>query len=373
MKVIFLSNYLTHHQIPFSDEMYSLTNGEYRFLQMEEMEKERKEMGWMIDEDRYPYLIKYSDDPEGNRRLIDEADAVIASGSVSYRYTQNRVKEGKILLRYNERPFKKSDHEYLLKPRQIRMMLICHTACRNKEVYMLCTGAYAAADMRKFGAYPGKMYSWGYFPQFYDYGDEGAKKERDDKLRILWCARFIPLKRPMMAVELAERLKNEHVDFKLTMIGRGPLETDVSEEIKRRDLSDCIEMIDSVPYDDMQHHYLKSDIFFMTSDRNEGWGAVINEAMNHGCVCVADRMEGAAPWLIKDGENGFLYDTPGEAYDKILRVCRLDEKEFGKLQSNAYTTIKNGWLPKLAAERLMTFLRDPKGFVPPEDGVMSKL
>ena len=36
----------------------------------------------------------------------------------------------------------------------------------------------------------------------------------------------------------------------------------------------------------------------------EGWGAVVNEAMNSGCAVVADHMIGAAPWLIRQGENG---------------------------------------------------------------------
>ena len=373
MKVVFVSNYLSHHQIPFSDEMYAITDGEYRFVQMEEMDEERKNMGWMIDETRYSYLLKYSSEPKKIQKLIDSADAVIVSGSVPYQYTGDRVKSGNLLIKYEERPFKHSDHVYLFKPRMLRMMLKCHRSCRDKNVYLLCAGAYVSKDMERFGAYPKKMYAWGYFPAFFDYGESGPEKERDNKIRILWCARLIPWKRPMMAVELADFLKKKGVDFTLTMIGNGSLAKEVSEEINSRDLSEYIEMIDFVPYYDMQQYYLKSDIFFMTSDRNEGWGAVLNEAMNHGCICVADRKEGAAPWLIKDGENGFLYDTPAEAYDNVLRLCKSDDEMIRNLQGKAYITIKNCWSPKLAAERIMTFLRDPKGFIPPKDGIMSKI
>ena len=32
----------------------------------------------------------------------------------------------------------------------------------------------------------------------------------------------------------------------------------------------------------------QADIYLFTSDRNEGWGAVANEAMNSACAMVAD-------------------------------------------------------------------------------------
>ena len=43
----------------------------------------------------------------------------------------------------------------------------------------------------------------------------------------------------------------------------------------------------------------ESEIYLVTSDRKEGWGAVVNEAMNSGCAVVADHMIGAAPWMIR--------------------------------------------------------------------------
>lgn len=51
----------------------------------------------------------------------------------------------------------------------------------------------------------------------------------------------------------------------------------------------------------------ESEIYLVTSDRKEGWGAVVNEAMNSGCAVVADHMIGAAPWMIRQRENGILY------------------------------------------------------------------
>ena len=51
----------------------------------------------------------------------------------------------------------------------------------------------------------------------------------------------------------------------------------------------------------------KCHIHLFTSDYLEGWGAVVNEAMNSGCVEVANVEVGAAPFLINHGENGLVY------------------------------------------------------------------
>ncbi|MCR4946426.1 MAG: glycosyltransferase family 4 protein, partial [Lachnospiraceae bacterium] len=271
------------------------------------------------------------------------------------------------------RPFKHSEYEFLLKPRMIRMMLKCHRSCRDRNVYLLCAGAYVSKDMNIVGAYPDKMYSWGYFPSFFDYGENGPEKGKHDITKILWCGRYITWKRPMMAVELAKHLKKHGKEFSLTMIGNGELKGFVEREINAQGLSDNIKMLDSVPHEDMHCRFLESDIFFMTSDRNEGWGAVLNEAMNGGCICVADRMTGAAPWLIRDEENGFLYDDPQEAYKKIDGILEMDEYTVRRIQKNAYDTIRDGWTPRLAAERLKSFIEDPAGFVSPSGGVMRKL
>ncbi len=369
MKIVFLSDFLNHHQIPTSDELYSVTNGEYRFIQMECMNDERKGMGWTIEEEKIPYLVRYSDNPKNAQNLIESADVVIATGSVKYKYIINRIKRGGLLIKYDERPFKHSDHEFLFKPRQLRMMLKCHTACRDKNVYMLCAGAYVSDDMKRFFAYPGKMYKWGYFPEFHDYGIAGPKKRCGEKKRILWSGRLIEWKRPQMALELAEYLKRNKRDFEMTMIGTGELKEKISKEIEERNLKDYINLIDVVPHDEMYRFFLSADIFFMTSGRNEGWGAVLNEAMNQACVCVADRMAGAVPWLLKDKVNGFIYDTPQEAYDIVDSLFETKAADLEKIGRNAYSSILNGWTPRLAVHRLMEFIYDPDNYAAPEDGV----
>ena len=46
MQVTFVSNYINHHQIPVSNELYAQLGDSYHFVQTQPMEEERVKMGW---------------------------------------------------------------------------------------------------------------------------------------------------------------------------------------------------------------------------------------------------------------------------------------------------------------------------------------
>ncbi len=97
----------------------------------------------------------------------------------------------------------------------------------------------------------------------------------------------------------------------------------------------------------------KSDIYLVTSDRQEGWGAVVNEAMNSGCAVVANHMIGAVPFLIKHGKNGLIYqDGRKEALFRLTCQLLQDRDYCRRLGEAALDTITKEWNAENAAERL---------------------
>jgi glycosyltransferase involved in cell wall biosynthesis len=100
----------------------------------------------------------------------------------------------------------------------------------------------------------------------------------------------------------------------------------------------------------------KANIYLFTSDRQEGWGAVLNESMNSGCAVVVSQAIGSVPFLIKHGENGFIYkdNDINDLYSKV-EILVKDADLRTKLGTNAVRTIEKLWNPKVAAERLVTF------------------
>lgn len=351
MKITFVSNYINHHQIPVSNAFYEHLGEDYTFIQTEPMEEERIRMGWNPKE--VPAYVKYAyEEPVYCQQLVLDSDVVIWGGLEDETMLKPRLAAGRPVIRYSERLYRTGQWK-AISPRGLVKKYHDHTQYRRSPVYLLCAGAFVASDFHIVRAYPDKMFQWGYFPECKHY-DMNRLMQAKQKTEILWAGRFIDCKHPELAVELAEELRKKDLDFHLTMIGDGELWPVIKKSIEEKKLGDSITLTGSKTPSQVREAMEKAGIFLMTSDRNEGWGAVMNEAMNSGCAVVANRMEGAALYLIRQGENGYWYR---KAQAKVLAepVSRLlkDEKLQMQLGCNAYETITKLWNAETAAERLL--------------------
>jgi len=192
MTVLFLSNYFNHHQKPFCDAMFRLLGESYHFVETEPMDDERKSLGWGgITYPSYVISPEEAFTPE-TQAMIDSADAVII-GSAPNSLVKNRIRKGKLVFRYSERPFKKGMEWKKYLPRLVLWNL---RTPFWKPVYMLCASAYTASDYAKMGMYLGKCYKWGYFPETKRYEDVDVLIAAKQPGSILWVARFIDWKHP---------------------------------------------------------------------------------------------------------------------------------------------------------------------------------
>lgn len=363
MKVIFVSNYFNHHQAPFSEVMYKLTNKDYWFVATEEMSEERKNMGW--GRENVPeYVIKaYESDEKLNyaRTKIDSADVVIfgLNGWKNFQLIQKRLNEKKLTFRYSERIYRKGLKWYRFPVQAVKLWL---AGGRYESMYMLCSSAYTAQDYAKTGSYLNKTYKWGYFPEVkqYDTAELMSKKLsvasagwKHPQASILWVGRLIGWKHPDASIQLAASLKEKGYSFKMSMIGNGELEAKLRDMIREHGLEDCVEMLGAMPPNEVRAHMEQADVFLFTSDFNEGWGAVLNESMNSGCAVVASHAIGSVPFLIKDGENGLIYESENQAQLEKQVIRLLENADYRrKIGENAYHTIKSVWNADVAAERL---------------------
>ena len=359
MKVTFVSNYINHHQIPVSNVLYEHLGAEYTFIQTEPMEEERIKLGWNPEE--VPEYVKYAyEEPELCRQLIIDSDVVIWGGLEEEEMLRPRLQAGKPVIRYSERLYKEAQWK-AISPRGLRKKYLDHTRYRNAPVYMLCSGAFVASDFHIVRAYPNKMFKWGYFPECREYdldalmaGKEEISAGNGGKTEILWAARFIDWKHPELVVQLAKELKHQGKSFHITMIGDGELRPKVEEMIAAEGLEDVISLTGSQTPAQVRTAMENTSVFLMTSDRKEGWGAVMNEAMNSGCAVVADRMEGATLFLMKQGENGFWYkDASAKCLADLVGRLLEDKKLRETIGRNAYRTIADLWNARVAAESLL--------------------
>ena len=172
----------------------------------------------------------------------------------------------------------------------------------------------------------------------------------------------------------AAHLREQGIPFHLDMIGEGELTDALRTCVRQSGLDGNVTFHGFLPPGEVRGYMERADLFLFTSNHLEGWGAVLNEAMNSGCAVVAGSEAGAVPFLLRQNQNGLIFD--GENTAKTDYLIRHPERIVA-LGMEAYRTIETTWNADCAAERLVRFagtvlggVREG-GFTVPEDGPMS--
>ena len=362
MKTVFISNYINHHQIPFSDALFARLGGDYHFIQTEPMEEERVRMGWAVDARKIPYVVLAYEEEERCRKLIEEADLVLAGWTLRTDLFEKRLGSQELTLRISERIYREGQWKFL-SPRGLIAKYKEHIRYRNKPVYLLCAGAYVASDFSLIHAYPNKMFKFGYFPKTRRYEEETLweKKPSAEEIHLVWAGRMIPLKHPEYVVKLAKQLKNQGHKFVVHMVGSGKMEEELKKQITADGLESHFRMYGFLNPEEVRDLMERCHIQLFTSNYLEGWGAVVNEAMNGGCCVVANAQTGAAPYLIEDGENGLLYeDGSYENFEQKVMYLFEQKDRIEQMGRKAYRTITETWNEEAAAEAVLAFYENWK-------------
>ncbi len=375
MTFTFVSNYINHHQRPLCDALYQRLGKGFAFVQTMPMEAERVEMGWGIDVHEIPYVMcLYEDEYECLKRIM-ESDVVLFGWTGREDIVAPRLQSGKTTLRVSERLYREGQWK-AISPRGLAAKYWEHIRYRKQNICMLCAGAYAASDFHLIGAYPDKLFKWGYFTKLRTYREEVFlnMKPKDGPLQIVWAGRFIPLKHPEYVVRLGKTLQKKGYPFRMHMLGSGEMESALKQEVEQEGLSDSFLFYGYMQPEQVRDVMEKCHIHLFTSNHLEGWGAVVNEGMNSGCVEVVDERVGAAPYLIRHGENGLLYQNGRYEEMEALALdlfAHWEERRY--MGRAAYETIRDMWNAEHAASALLRFtdrLRQGR-IVPEEEGPLS--
>lgn len=358
MTITLVSNYINHHQIPFSNAIYEKLGDDYCFVQTMPMEEERIAMGWGIDVKKIPYVRCLYEDEYECRKIIAESDVVLLGWTERDDIEAERLRSGKITVRSSERIYKEGQWK-AISPRGLIAKYNEHIKYRNKDICMLCAGAYTASDFHLIGAYPGKLLKWGYFPETRIYSEETlAEMKKDGPLQLIWVGRFINWKHPEYVVKLAQCLDKKGYAFNIHMLGSGEMEQEIKRKVEQSGLSDKFIFYGYSGPTKVRAVMEKCHIHLFTSDYLEGWGAVLNEGMNSGCVEVASVQAGATAYLIEHGVNGLVF--PNGSYKEMEKLVLdlFDHWEERKHMGRAaYNTIITEWNAEHAAEEFLRFAR----------------
>ncbi|HKM04917.1 MAG TPA: glycosyltransferase, partial [Lachnospiraceae bacterium] len=359
-KITFVSNYINHHQIPFSNAMYERLGPNYSFIQTEPMEEERVRMGWGLDLESIPYLLCLDREETKCKELLLNSDVVIFGGTEQEELIKPRLVAKKITIRNSERLYREGQWK-AISPRGLIKKYKDHTKYRKSNVFLLSIGGYTASDYSLVRAYPHKKFKWGYFPETKIYnveelmnGKNHINNKGEKELHILWAGRFMPLKHPGYAIQLAKQLKEDGFTFHLDMVGGGELDDHLRKQVLDDQLQDVVTFHGFMKPHQVRNFMEKANIFLFTSNYLEGWGAVVNEAMNSGCAVVASHAVGSTCYLIQDEYNGLIYKN--NCYSMFYKEVKslFNKREYTKeLGNHAYQTITQQWNAENASDLLI--------------------
>lgn len=79
--------------------------------------------------------------------------------------------------------------------------------------------------------------------------------------------------------------------------------------------------------------------------------------MSEGCVLIGSSEIGAVPFLVRNGENGFIFKDKNidSLFDVVLKAISCG-KELEKISYKGYLTIKENWSPQIAAQSLLSLI-----------------
>lgn len=160
------------------------------------------------------------------------------------------------------------------------------------------------------------------------------KKEK----KVVWCGRLdiTGAKRVDRMLKIWQKVMPQHPDWNLVLLGSGDTNR-INHLIKKHGINH----IDVVGFCDDPNDYYKNATIVCSTSTVEGWGMVLVEGQQNGCVpCAFDSYESVHD-IIHDRENGILVN-PFDLNQYAEKLCRLmdDEELCSKMSAQAIQSVK---------------------------------
>jgi len=317
MKFVLYTPWISPHQIPLARELATLLpEGEFLYLYTEAPTPHQVQWGW-------DKIVTGTWCQKGtcSSELLESCD-VLLTGVRDFGLMERRLQTGKITFYMSERWFKpyrfRIDSRVAIPSwvrwlvpgfrRNVRRLITLINAGRG--FYYCPIGVHAMNEMVDLGARRENMLLWGYFVK----PSTQMVVRKDGGRRVMVAGRPLPLK---------------HYDDVERAVACVPGAT--------------LTHVQGVPGDEVRRLMRQHDIYVMSSDSYEGWGAVVSEALEEGMIVLGTYESGASATILP---NDHLYHVGDVgALAKLIRNCY-----------NISTNSIGEWSAKNAARKLLNFI-----------------
>lgn len=150
---------------------------------------------------------------------------------------------------------------------------------------------------------------------------------------IVTVGRLVPQKNQSLLIDAFNEIKNDFPEYILKIYGIGPLEYRLKSQIATNNLENRVFLMGTQK---KIMHYINKGTVFVLPSNFEGFPNVLIEAMGTGLpVISSDFQTGVAKELIKDENNGYIFEVgnKNELVDCLRKMLKR-EKEFIEIGKN---------------------------------------
>ena len=173
----------------------------------------------------------------------------------------------------------------------------------------------------------------------------GTKKELDelkeelglkDKFIFAYIGRTAKEKNIEFVIDSFSKINNKDDKARLLIVGGGPILEDLKKYANDRNISDKVIFTGLIPWEKIPYYYHLADVFVNASS-SETQGLTYVEALASG-VPVLVKNDPCIEDVVKDGFNGFKFDTEEECISK-MEYCLTND--LSELKKNAKPSSKD--------------------------------
>lgn len=363
MKVVFFEEWINLHNISILVELYNILGADFTCitprLLIGDLSNNKMLPADLITDFSWVYETEKEEQSDKIvKKYIETADILISAEYIANIFRE-QIEKGKLVFLYGERIIKQGT----LKAYDIRMILKYWKMSKvfmKKNVFLLCNSAYLPYDMSRYGLFKGKCLKWAYFSKLPVYQKEDllqCKSHSGDPIQFMWAGRLSKAsawKHPELALQLMCRLKQRKVNCRLSVVGFGDNKENLKKLCTDMDIDDMVTFLDEMSMSEVSEYMKHMDIYLFTSDANEGWGVVLNEAMNAACCVIASDAAGATPFLVEHEKNGLTFKSMDidDLEEKTMKVILNCDKR-REYALAAHDTMDGLWSAKNAAQQLI--------------------
>ncbi len=364
--LVFCTNIWNHYQASVCAEFVSLL-GEDRFKLglFDQVYEEQRNLGWTSKIPDHKWILgppSSISDSEQLCQMVCDADVAVL-GQCPQNVKSARAATGKLTFVMSERLFKKPFHWWrMLNPRYARGIGNFKKIANLSNIHYLPMGSYAAGDVQRIGAYGDRLWNWAYFAEV---ASHPPLPRSNEQVRILWVGRMLDLKRVDLVLKAVAHVQHDPGFGRLDIVGTGPEKSRLLTLARKLRLGAKCVFHEPVGADHVREMMRQADIYILSSNRYEGWGVVVNEAMSEGAVVVANEQAGASSVLVDHGRTGFLFhDNDPRGLIKILQTLIADKQLRETVRQSAWQEMQRLWHPRVGAERLVALSEGLLGLAP---------